>query len=229
MTGPLGSDQDSSAPTPSGGPKETGRVEAFSDGVFAIAITLLVLDLRLPKSAELGARSLWPALAAQWPTFLAYLTSFATILVMWVNHHRMFNWIHRIDDIFLYLNGLLLLFVTFVPFPTSLIATYLTSPKGRSAAAIYAGTYEAVAIAFNLLWNHAARNGHLLGPKASAKQVRAITQQYRTGPILYVGALVLALFSAEASFAYCLLLAVYWSLTGSLAFFGREPVSRFDA
>ena len=229
MRRPAASLEDAKTPPPTAGQKETGRVEAFSDGVFAIAITLLVLDLKLPKSAELGARSLWPAIAAQWPTFLAYLTSFATILVMWVNHHKMFNWIYRVDDIFLYLNGLLLLFVTFVPFPTSLIATYLTSPQGRSAAVIYAGTYEAVAIAFNLLWNHAAGNERLLWPHASATQVRAITRQYRTGPILYLAAMILALFSAEASFAYCLLLAVYWSLTGSLAFFRKEPASRFDA
>ena len=227
MTGQVGSHEDSVTPPPSEGPKETGRVEAFSDGVFAIAITLLVLDLKVPKVAELGARSLWPAIAAQWPTFLAYLASFATILVMWVNHHRMFNWIHRTDDVSLFLNGLLLLFVTFVPFPTSLVATYLTSPQGRSAAAIYAGTYEALAIVFNLLWNHVARDGRLLGAHASPTQLRAITRQYRTGPILYVGALVLALFSAEASFAYCLLLAVYWAFTGSLAFFRKEPASRF--
>jgi len=229
VTAPRTTDQDSSAPPPLGGPKETGRVEAFSDGVFAIAITLLVLDLKIPKSAELGTRSLWPAIFAQWPTFLAYFASFATILVMWVNHHKMFNWIHRIDDVFLYLNGLLLLFITFVPFPTSLVSTYLTCPQGRSAAAIYAGTYEAIAISFNLLWNYAARGGRLLGAHASPSQVRAITRQYRTGPILYLVALVLALFSAEASFAYCLLLAVYWSLTGSLAFFRKEPVSKFDA
>jgi uncharacterized membrane protein len=148
---------------------------------------------------------------------------------MWVNHHKMFNWIHRVDDVFLFLNGLLLLFVTFVPFPTSLVATFLTHPQGRSAAAIYAGTYVALAISFNLLWNYAAHAGRLLGPHASRVQVRAITRQYRTGPVLYLAALLLALFSAEASFAYCLVLAVYWALTGSLAFFRREPASRFDA
>jgi len=218
-----------SVPPPSGGQKETGRVEAFSDGVFAIAITLLVLDLKVPKSAELGAKSLWAALGAQWPTFLAYLASFATILVMWVNHHKMFNSIHRVDDVFLFLNGLLLLFVTFVPFPTSLVATYLTCPQGRSAAAIYAGTYEALAICFNLLWNHAARNGRLLGLHSSTTQVQAITRQYRTGPLLYIGALLLAFFSAEASFAYCLLLAVYWAFTGSLAYFRRDPSPGFHA
>jgi len=104
------------------GARETGRVEAFSDGVFAIAVTLLVLDLKVPKPGDLGGESLLSALARQWPAFLAYLTSFATILVMWVNHHKMFNHIRRTDDRFLFLNGLLLLFVTFVPFPTALVA-----------------------------------------------------------------------------------------------------------
>ena len=78
--------------------RETGRVEAFSDGVFAIAVTLLVLDLKVPKPADLGSQTLLAALARQWPTFLAYLTSFATILVMWVNHHKMFSHVHRVDD-----------------------------------------------------------------------------------------------------------------------------------
>ena len=91
------------------GEKETGRVEAFSDGVFAIAITLLILELKIPK----GASGKLPGLLVrQWPTFLAYLTSFATILVMWVNHHKLFTHIRRTTGAFLFLNGLLLLFVT---------------------------------------------------------------------------------------------------------------------
>jgi uncharacterized membrane protein len=118
------------------GPKETGRVEAFSDGVFAIAITLLVLDLKVPKAAEVGPEGLLPALFRQWPMFLAYLASFATILVMWVNHHKLFNFIHRTSDAFLFLNGLLLLFVTFVPFPTALVSEHLRDSQARTAAAI---------------------------------------------------------------------------------------------
>jgi uncharacterized membrane protein len=207
-----------SAPPPEDrGERETGRVEAFSDGVFAIAVTLLVLDLKVPHPADLGPQSLLAALTRQWPTFLAYLTSFATILVMWVNHHKMFSHIHRVDDRFLFLNGLLLLFITFVPFPTSLVADYLRHPESRVAALIYAGTYEAIAIAFNLLWNYVCASPRLLSPHASLSRVRAIRKQYMTGPILYAIAFALCFYSVSAGLAFCMLLAVYWALTGWFA------------
>jgi uncharacterized membrane protein len=157
--------------------------------------------------------------------FLAYLASFATILVMWVNHHRLFNHIRRINDAFLFLNGLLLLFVTFVPFPTALVAEHLRDSEAGTAAAVYAATYEATAIAFNVLWGYAASGRRLLGAGANMAAVRAITRQYRTGPILYVVAFLLAFVSAQASFALCLLLAVYWAFTGALSIFQREPPS----
>src|SRR5262245_58066326 len=102
--------------------KETARIEAFSDGVFAIAITLLVLDMKVPGSKDLPADvRLISVLGRQWPTYLAYVTSFLTILIMWVNHHRLFQHIKRTDNPFLMLNGLLLMGVTIVPFPTGLV------------------------------------------------------------------------------------------------------------
>jgi uncharacterized membrane protein len=100
---------------------DTARTEAFSDGVFAIAITLLVLDIKVPHDLPENT-SLLRALLNQWPIYMAFLTSFATIGIMWLNHHRMFRYIRRVDHWFLVLNGLLLLGVTFVPFPTSLAA-----------------------------------------------------------------------------------------------------------
>ncbi len=205
--------------------KETGRVEAFSDGVFAIAMTLLILDVKAPKPADAAASGgLLMALRGQWPTYLAYLTSFATILVMWVNHHKLFRHIHRSNDTLLFLNGLLLLFVTFVPFPTSLVADYLQESEAGVAAAVYAGTYLALAIAFNMLWLYASGKGRLLGTRANPTEVRAITRQYRFGPILYAVAFVLAFFSVAASVTLCLLLALFFAFTGALTrVFGDRP------
>src|SRR4051812_39389248 len=97
--------------------RETGRVEAFSDGVFAIAITLLILDLNVPDWSDSGP-GLFKSLVILWPSYLAFLTSFATIGVMWVNHHRIFTHVKHSDNMLLLLNGLLLLGVTIVPFPT---------------------------------------------------------------------------------------------------------------
>ena len=100
---------------------ETARVEAFSDGVFAIAITLLILDVHVPAP---GLGPLRTALARQWPTYIAFLISFAFIGIMWVNHHRLFNHIRRSDNTLMFLNLLLLLGVCVVPFPTALLAAH---------------------------------------------------------------------------------------------------------
>jgi uncharacterized membrane protein len=198
------------------GEKETGRVEAFSDGVFAIAMTLLVLDLKVPKADALAAPAgLLPALTRQWPTFAAYLTSFATILVMWVNHHKLFNHIRRTDGAFLFLNGLLLLFVTFVPFPTALVSEFLKRPEARTAAALYAGTYVALAIVFNLLWRYASAGMRLLDPRSKPEEVRAITRDYSFGPVFYFAAFLLAFLSVPASLGLCLGLALFFAVTGS--------------
>jgi uncharacterized membrane protein len=202
--------------------KETGRLEAFSDGVFAIAITLLVLDFKVPKPADLragpgplGAHGLLAALLTQWPTLLAYLTSFLSILVMWVNHHLLFGLIRRTDHLFLYLNGLLLLFVTFVPFPTALVAAYLEHPGATAAAALYSATYLCIAIVYNLLWRHASRDRRLLDSAASATAIDEIDRSYRFGPPLYALAFVLAFVQLTASLVTCLALAVFFSVTGS--------------
>jgi len=201
--------------------KETGRLEAFSDGVFAVAITLLVLDLKVPKPADLpagagplGTHGLVAALLAQWPAFLAYLTSFLTILVMWVNHHLLFNLIRRSDHLFLYLNGLLLMFVTSVPFSTSLVAAYLERPEASAAAALYSATFFAIAIVYNLLWRH-AKGARLLARAASAAVIAEIDSSYRFGPPLYALAFALAFVQLTASLATCLALAVFFSITGS--------------
>jgi uncharacterized membrane protein len=157
--------------------KETGRIEAFSDGVFAIAITLLVLEIKVPTHSTVEASGLASALLSLYPSYLAFLTSFATILVMWVNHHRIFSLVRRSDHAFLYWNGLLLLFVTFVPFPTAVLAEYLLHSEAKVAAGVYAGTFLAIAIAFAGLWRHASQSGRLLAQGAKQEDVEGITKQ----------------------------------------------------
>ncbi|HEX8890044.1 MAG TPA: TMEM175 family protein [Pyrinomonadaceae bacterium] len=196
--------------------KETGRVEAFSDGVFAIAITLLVLDLKVPRLNDQAEGGLWRALAMQWPTYLAFVTSFLTILVMWINHHRLFGQIKKSDHLFLILNGLLLMGITVVPFPTSLLADYIESNEARIAAMIYSGTFVLIAIFFNLLWRYASgKGGRLLAKDHDAATVLGITEQYRFGPLMYAAIVVVAYFSAIISFMLCLLLAVFFAIPKS--------------
>ena len=191
--------------------EETGRVEAFSDGVFAIAMTLLVLDMKVPRDLDQG-RTLGQALAGQWPTYLAFLTSFATILIMWINHHRLFTQIGRWDDRLLFSNGLLLLGVVLVPFPTALVAEYLGRAGQTTAALIYNSTFIVIALCFNLLWKSASTNGRLLRANHDPDAVRHITDSYRFGPLFYVVALIVGFVSVTASLVVNCALAVYFAL-----------------
>jgi uncharacterized membrane protein len=193
---------------------ETSRIEAFSDGVFAVAITLLVLDLKVPRTADLAAAhiTLETALLNQWPAYLAYVISFATVLIMWANHHRMFRHIRRANHTFLLLNGLLLMLVTVVPFSTSLLAEHILQPGAVTAAAIYSYTFLMIGAAFNAVWIYASQNARLLGHTHDAAAIAAITRQYKYGPIWYAAALLLAFVNAKSSVAACLLLAIFFAL-----------------
>lgn len=191
--------------------KETGRIEAFSDGVFAIAITLLVLEVKVPHLPDGGAGgSLTRALLAQWPSYVSLVTSFFTILVMWANHHAIFGLVRRVDAPFLYANGLLLLVVTVVPFPTALLAEYFEKPGASVAAAVYAGTFAVSGIAYNLLWRTAIAGRRLLKPGVSEERIAEISRSYRLGVPGYVAAMAGSLVSAYVTVGICVVLLVVW-------------------
>ncbi|HKV43053.1 MAG TPA: TMEM175 family protein [bacterium] len=190
---------------------ETARIEAFSDGVFAIAITLLVLDLKVPRDASDGT-GLLRALLGQWPAYLAFLTSFATIGIMWVNHHRLFTLIRRSNHTLLLLNSLLLLGITFVPFPTALVAAYVLRHGDRVAALVYSGTFTVIAVVFNLLWRYACHGHRLLRPNVDPAVVQAITRAYAFGPPLYLLSFGLAWVNVPASLAMNVALALFFAL-----------------
>src|SRR2546426_9771220 len=193
--------------------KETGRVEAFSDGVFAIAVTLLVLDLKVPQRS--GSEDLSSTLLRQWPTFVAFLNSFVTILIIWINHHNLFNNIKRTDNLFMLSNGLLLLCTTFLPFPTSLVAEYFGHPGQTAATVLYTGTFLLMACAFNLIWRYASHKHRLLSRSVTAVQVESINRQYLIGPTFYGLAFVLAFVNVSASLLLTILLAAFYAVTAS--------------
>jgi uncharacterized membrane protein len=197
--------------------KETGRLEAFSDGVFAVAITLLVLNIKIPgidvpPAKLLDDLHLWPVLLGQWPSLVAYVTSFATIGIMWLNHHRLFKQIKRTDTGLLLLNLLLLLLIVFVPVPTALLAEYIVKPYQHAAAIIYSGTFFVLACCFNLLWRYASYRGRLLGKDANARAVAAISWQYLSGPLTYLIAFGLAFINTPACIIFSFALALYFAL-----------------
>ena len=189
-------------------------MEAFSDGVFAVAITLLALDIHVPRLDALPTGGLGPALLALWPALLAYVTSFGSILVMWLNHDRLFEQIQRKDHRLLLYNGLLLMVITLYPFPTSLVAEYLAHPgaNAKTAAGVLSAFSLVMAIFFNLLWHHAADGGRLLFEDHDRRRVKHITDQYRFGPLLYALAFAAAFYNAAVSICLSLALAVFFAL-----------------
>jgi uncharacterized membrane protein len=191
--------------------KETGRIEAFSDGVFAIAVTLLVLELKVPHLQDGGADgSLARALLAQWPSYVALVTSFLTILVMWANHHRIFQLVRRVDAPFLYANGLLLLVVTVVPFPTAVLAEYFRKPGATTAAVAYAGTFVLCGVAYRLLWRAAISGRRLLRSDYSEERIQEIDRRYWLGVPGYLAATAGAFVSVYLTVGICLALLVVW-------------------
>ncbi len=199
--------------------KETGRLEAFSDGVFAVAITLLVLNIKIPgmdlsPSHLPDDTLLWQILQNELPMLAAYATSFATIGVMWLNHHRLYSHIKHTNTVLMLLNILLLLIIVFIPVPTALVAEYLVRPDLHAAALLYSGTMVILAVCFNLLWRYASYHNRLLDKNADTRAVRAISRQYWFGPLTYLVAFILALFNTPASLILNFLLALFFALPG---------------
>ncbi len=191
--------------------KDTGRVEAFSDGVFAIAITLLILTIPVPPRHQ----DIQAYVIDQAPFFLAYLVSFMSILVMWTNHHGIFNLIVRSDRRFLIINGILLMLITFLNYPTAVIASAMRDRSSLQFAALfYTGTLVAISLVYNLTWRYATFRLRLLDDHVDPQVVRKITREYRFGPLYYVAAFALSYLNAYAGLVLALLLAVYFGLTG---------------
>ena len=195
-----------------GGGRDTDRLEAFSDGVIAIAITLLVLEVRVPHVEEGGASALWGALRGLWPQYLGYLTSFVIIGIMWANHHNIFRHIARTDHYFVLINLLFLLFVAFIPFPTALLTEYLTHPGERVGGIVYSGWILLTALSYNLLWRYPSRGGRLLEPDADPRGVESITRRFRLGPPAYLVAFLLSFVSTIGSLVVLLGLALLYLL-----------------
>ena len=192
------------------------RLEAFSDGVFAIAITLLVLEIRVPPAQDLDTSGhLLAALGALWPSYLGYLVSFATIGIMWANHHNLIRLVAVVSHGLILSNLLLLLIIGFVPFPTALLAATLGTPTGQVGVLVYAGTFVAIAVAFNIVWAQVRRGRGVLRPDVSQRSVASITRSYRLGPPGFLVAFLAALINPAWGMAVIIALVALYLLPSS--------------
>jgi uncharacterized membrane protein len=186
------------------------RLEAFSDGVFAVAITLLVIEIAVPTGEDL-----WHQLREEWPSFAAFFVSFWVIGIIWVNHHGVLDHLKRANRGVLYLNLLLLMTVVFIPFSTALLAEHLKSGADEEVAAVvYSAAFTAMGLAFGSLWTYITRHRQALGVELSDDEVRRRTVVFLVGNPFYVIALVVAFISPAAVLVINGAVAIYYMVVG---------------
>ncbi len=188
----------------------TNRLEAFSDGVFAVAITLLVLDVHVPSGGHL-----WHQLAEQWPSFAAFFVSFWVIGIIWVNHHAVLDHLARADRGVLFLNLLLLFSIVFIPFSTSLLAEHLKSGEDEQvAAAVYSVSMTLMSLGFGFLWTYITnpKRRQQLGVELSDEQIRQTTRTFLIGNPIYAVAIAISFISSAVVLVIIALLALYYAV-----------------
>lgn len=186
---------------------DTNRLEAFSDGVFAIAITLLVLEIKVPPSNM----ALEAGLLRLWPSYLAYMVSFLVIGAIWINHHAMFRHIVRVDEKLLLINVLHLMVIAFLPFPTAVLAEAFHRKMGEPiATAFYGGTLTVIGILVTTMWFYAARGHRLLNDKLTPQDAQQIGQRFLVGPLVYAVATVVALVAPWLALLFYLGLNIFY-------------------
>jgi TMEM175 potassium channel family protein len=189
----------------------TGRFEAFSDGVFAIAATLLVLSFSVAPDAELGNQ-----LLHLWPSYLAYVTSFITIGIIWMNHHHTVSLLGRADRTLLFLNNLLLLTVAFLPFPTKLVGDELRHGGKEAAALAYTATLVVMALLHQAWWRYARDNRRLVADEVPDSALQAVDRAYVVGVPMYATTFVVAFFSPLAAVIITFAIAAFYLPSAAL-------------
>ena len=193
---------------------DTTRLETFSDGVFAIAATLLILEVH-----RSGHGTVTHQLLHAWPSYVAYAISFLTIGIIWVNHHTVMAQVGRVDRTFLFLNVIFLMVVAFSPFPTRVVAETLRHGS-RPAAFAYGLTFTAMALCYAALWFYAAISRRLIAADADQRVVSGISRSFRPGSLMYGTATLSSLISAYLAVALYGAIALFYVVESSV--FGRE-------
>lgn len=190
--------------------KETLRVETFSDGVFCIAVTLLSIEIGVELHGEVTNKGLQHALLAKWPICLAYVISFINVLLAWIGHHGLFKMLRKSDNSIMITNGLLLMLVALVPFPTKTLGLFLLSDALKTAVIFYSGYFVLISLAFRLLWFAASRNKDLLVLDITEKQIKQTTRNENIGLTFNAIIFAVAFINPWAALALSFAMWVYW-------------------
>jgi uncharacterized membrane protein len=207
----MSEETDTSARPDRPGLRRTARLEAFSDGVFAIAITLLVLDLAIPATKQ-SEQHLLDAIGDEWHGYLGYIVSFATVGALWLGHNAITDYLDRADTTLLRLNLLLLFFVSFIPFPTRLLSEYVATEQAERVAVTFYGLTLLVAGALlSLVWRYALR-ARLVRPDAGDEEITLLTHRLSPGLVGYALLIVVGLFAPVAAVIGYLVIALFFLL-----------------
>ncbi len=194
--------------------KETIHIETFSDGIFCIAITLLSIEIGVEVKQGVTNNELQHELVNKWPILLAYVISFINVLLAWIGHHSLFKKIHTSDNFVMIANGLLLMLVALVPFPTKTLGLFLLTGAFKTAVIFYTGYFVLISLAFRLLWHAASKKRNLLLQDITEKEIRAFTKNENIGLICNCLIMATAFVSPWAALIFSFIMWVYWIASG---------------
>ncbi|MFT3908157.1 MAG: TMEM175 family protein [Ferruginibacter sp.] len=190
--------------------KETNRIEAFSDGIFCVGITLLAIEIGVEVHNNTTNKGLVNSLLKLWPVCLAYFISFVNVLLAWIGHHGLFKNLKATDNLVMICNGLLLMLIALAPFPTKTLGLFFTSGAFKAAVIFYTGYFVLISIAYRLLWYAASRKRNLLVTGITEEKIRSITKNENTGLICNTIIMAVAFASPWTSLLMSFVMWVYW-------------------
>ncbi|HEU5168739.1 MAG TPA: TMEM175 family protein [Chitinophagaceae bacterium] len=190
--------------------KETLRIETFSDGVFCIAVTLLSIEIGVEVHGAVTNKELTHALLAKWPLYLAYVISFINVLLAWIGHHSLFKMLHQSDNSIMITNGLLMMLVALVPFPTKTLGEFLLTGGFKTAVIFYTAYFVLISIAFRLLWYAATRKAGILMHGVTEKQIKLTTRNENIGLLCNTIIFAVAFINPWLALAFSFVMWVYW-------------------
>lgn len=193
--------------------KQTARLEAFSDGIFAVAITLLALEIGIKEYEGATNENLWQKIISNWPEYFTYFNSFATVLLMWMGHHKIFNRIWRANRSVILINGLLLLFVALFPFPTKMVGAFIGTGAVNTAVSVYAGFTGLIVVCMLLLNITIIKNPSLVLKKnTSLPWFKTQVKQQVLAIVIYAIAAFVAFYSPAIALGITFLMWVFWAI-----------------
>lgn len=198
----------------------TDRIEALSDAAFAIVMTILAIELRIPEvTANLVSKELFPALLSLWPSVFSYFMSFIVLGVFWVHHHKQFNYIEVTDRALIWINIVFLMFVAMIPFSTAFLGRYI----GESIAAIlYASHLAIIGTILFIHWWYATKDCHLVEDNISRELVKKAKKRLLFGPKFFLVSIAAAFFSSTISLLLIVVVIIYYLLPGPLDKFWKK-------